>query len=238
MIRPRIIVHRCGGALAPENSLAGLRIAARLGCRGVEFDVMLSADGVPLLIHDETLDRTTTGTGRVCELTAAEIRAFDTGAPHHTAFAVSPAPTLAEALAVCDELGLWANIELKPAAGHDARTGELAGAWLARHWNGRGVISSFSPVALAAARRQGDRLPLALLYETLAPDWREAARALGCTRVHLAAATLTPETAAELSGMLWAAYTVNRPDEANGLFTLGCGGIFTDRPDLWPAEAM
>lgn len=63
---PRVFAHRCGGALAPENTLAGLRMAAQLGCRAVEFDVMLSADASPWLIHDETLERTTGGSGRVC----------------------------------------------------------------------------------------------------------------------------------------------------------------------------
>jgi glycerophosphoryl diester phosphodiesterase len=61
---PRLIVHRLGGALAPENTLAGLAVAARLGCKAVEFDVMLSRDGVALVIHDETLERTTSGSGR------------------------------------------------------------------------------------------------------------------------------------------------------------------------------
>ena len=74
---PRIIAHRCGGALAPENSLAGLDLAARLGCRGVEFDVMLSADEIPLLIHDEAVDRTTTGRGQVASLSAEQIRQFE-----------------------------------------------------------------------------------------------------------------------------------------------------------------
>jgi glycerophosphoryl diester phosphodiesterase len=235
---PRIIAHRCGGALAPENSLAGLRIAARLGCRGVEFDVMLSADGVPLLIHDETLERTTTGRGRVCELTAAQIRAFDAGAPHHPAFAVSPAPTLAEAMAVCDELGLWTNIELKPAAGREAQTGEVVGAWLGRHWNGHGVVSSFSPAALAAARRQNPESPFAMLCEALPQDWRKTVQALDCSRVHLAAENLTPDATASLGGFPWAAYTVNSVGEAERLFRLGCSGIFTDRPDLWPVGEM
>lgn len=236
MLLPRIIAHRCGGALAPENSLAGLEIAARLGCRGVEFDVMLSADGVPLLIHDETLERTTTGRGRVCELTAAEIRAFDAGGPHHPAFAVSPAPTLSEAAAACTRLGLWANVEIKPAAGHEAETGDVVARWLDRHWTGHGVVSSFSHAALVAARRRSRGLPLALLYEALAPDWQEAARELGSTRVHLAAASITAETAASLRAVPWAAYTVNDPEEAKRLFAIGCSGIFTDRPDLWPAE--
>jgi hypothetical protein len=64
---PRVFAHRCGGALAPENTLAGLRIAARLGLRAVEFDVMLSADASPWLLHDESLQRTTNGSGRRLE---------------------------------------------------------------------------------------------------------------------------------------------------------------------------
>src|SRR2546422_6860489 len=62
---PRVVCHRGGGALAPENTLAGIRKAAATGFGGVEFDVMLSADKVPLLIHDETLERTTDGRGAV-----------------------------------------------------------------------------------------------------------------------------------------------------------------------------
>jgi glycerophosphoryl diester phosphodiesterase len=64
---PRWFAHRGGGSLAPENTLAGIRLAARLGYKAVEFDVMLSGDGTPVLIHDETLERTTNGVGRVCE---------------------------------------------------------------------------------------------------------------------------------------------------------------------------
>ena len=79
MIYPRIIAHRCGGALAPENTLAGLRVAARLGCRGVEFDAMLAADGVPVLIHDETLERTTSGLGRVTDSESAQLIRLDAG---------------------------------------------------------------------------------------------------------------------------------------------------------------
>ena len=64
---PRVFAHRCGGALAPENTLAGLRVAAAKGIRAVEFDVMLSADVSPWLIHDETLERTTSGVGKLCD---------------------------------------------------------------------------------------------------------------------------------------------------------------------------
>ncbi|HRC61180.1 MAG TPA: glycerophosphodiester phosphodiesterase family protein, partial [Candidatus Propionivibrio aalborgensis] len=80
---PRVFAHRCGGALAPENTLAGLRMAAAMGCRAVEFDVMLSADSSPWLIHDETLERTTNGAGRVCDTSDDALRKLDAGSYQH-----------------------------------------------------------------------------------------------------------------------------------------------------------
>ncbi len=240
MLYPRIIAHRCGGALAPENSLAGLAIAARIGCRAVEFDVMLSADGVPILIHDETLERTTTGTGRVAELTLAEILRCDAGGPHHAAFAVSPAPTFAAALALCAQLGLWANIELKPAAGHAVATGETAGRYLQQHWNGVGVVSSFSEPAALALRRVLPQCPQALLVENLPEDWPAQMARRGARAVHLDGTQLTPQQARALNdaGVTWAAYTVNERAAAQRLFELGAAALFTDRPDLWLPEEM
>jgi glycerophosphoryl diester phosphodiesterase len=235
---PRIIAHRCGGALAPENSLAGLKIAARLGCRGVEFDVMLSADGIPLLLHDETLERTTTGKGRVADLSAAAIRQFDAGGPHHPAYAVSPAPTFAEAMACCAQLGLWTNIEIKPAGGHEAATGACVGNWLAHHWDGNGVVSSFSTTALAAAQHAVPDLPSALLVRNLPEDWTARLHAAKAQAIHLAAETITATQAAALGKTPWACYTVNQRMTGERLFALGCHAIFTDRPDLWSADEM
>jgi glycerophosphoryl diester phosphodiesterase len=224
---PRIIAHRCGGALAAENSLAGLEAAARLGCGAVEFDVMLTADGVPILMHDETLERTTRCTGRVAAQTLAEIRACD-----------SSVPTLDEALTACRRLGLWANIELKPSSGQDEETGEVVGRQLATRWDGRGVVSSFSEKSALAGRRHLPETAFALLYEHLPADWPAAGARLGARAIHLSAASLTAETVAELQAaeMAVAAYTVNDRAIAERLFSLGVTAIFTDRPDLWFAE--
>lgn len=237
---PHIIAHRCGGALAPENSLAGLAVAARLGCRAVEFDVMLTTDGVPILMHDETLERTTTGHGRVAAMTLAEIRRYDAGGPHHAAFAVSPAPTFAEAMAECRRLDLWPNIEIKPAAGHAEATGEAVGRWLNEHWNGAGVISSFYEKSALAARRVLPQFRQALLVKHLPADWRAQLDRRGATALHLAAACLTPQQATALNdaGVTWAAYTVNDRASAERLFALGAASVFTDRPDLWPPAEM
>ena len=221
---PRIIAHRCGGVLAMENSLAGLDAAVRLGCQAVEFDVMLTADRVPILMHDETLDRTTRCTGRVDEQTLAQIRACD-----------PDVPTLAEAMAFCRTHAVWTNIELKPAAGHETETGSVVGQWLAAHWNRNGVISSFSQKSALAGRHELADAPFALLCDTLPMDWEAQLAQLNAVAVHLDAARVAAGDAARLrgAGIPWAAWTVNDRATADRLFGLGAAGIFTDRPDLW-----
>ncbi|MFZ2854812.1 MAG: glycerophosphodiester phosphodiesterase family protein, partial [Rhodocyclaceae bacterium] len=133
---PRVFAHRCGGALAPENTLAGLRIAAQMGCAAVEFDVMLSADGSPWLIHDETLARTTDGVGRVCDARDTDLARLDAGRHHHPAFRGEALPTLAAAAALCRRLGLLANVEIKPAAGFEAVSGEVVARRVLDLWHG------------------------------------------------------------------------------------------------------
>lgn len=235
---PRIIAHRCGGALAPENTLAGLRIAARLGCRGVEFDAMLSRDGVPLLIHDESLERTTDGEGVVADLDAAELALLDAGVHRHPAFAAECLPTLADALDACRELGLWANVEIKPSIGREAETGAQV-ALVARGF-GNVMLSSFSCEALLHAAGAADDLPRALLVEANPGDWRESVRRVGARALHVAHQLLTADSLSPLlaAGIPVAAYTVNRRDEGEQLFALGVAAIFTDRPDQWAPREM
>ncbi len=235
---PRIIAHRCGGALAPENTLAGLRIAARLGCRGVEFDAMLSRDGIPVLIHDERLERTTGAQGAVADSPVADLRRCDAGARHHPAFAGESLPTLAEALAVCRELGLWANVEIKPSVGRDAATGSGV-ALIAREFDDI-VLSSFSMEALLAAAGGAGNLPRALLVESNSGDWLDKLRQVGAQALHVARHLLTAEVIRPLldAEIPVAAYTVNRREEAERLFALGVSGVFTDRPDHWLADEM
>lgn len=221
---PRIIAHRCGGHLALENSLAGLLAAHRVGCTAVEFDVMLTVDRVPILMHDETLERTTHCHGEVARMTLAEIRRCD-----------ARVPTLAEAIDFCQRLKLWVNVELKPTAGHEEETGEVVARWLEDHWQGPGVISSFSEKSALAARHVLPDMPFALLCEALPADWQMRFERLRACAVHLAADRVDAAAAACLAAAKtpWAAWTVNDPTEARRLFSLGAAGIFTDRPDLF-----
>lgn len=230
---PRIIAHRCGGLLAPENTLAGLDAAARLGCRGVEFDAMLSADGVPVLMHDDTVDRTTDGHGAVASLSIAGLRGMHVGG--------EPVPLLSEALERCARLGLWANIELKMVSGgDDTALGEVVARILDHAWDGHGVVSSFSLTALRAARSQSSRYAMALLFEHLPDDWRTQVDEIDAVGVHLDATLITPEQVREIVGakLKAACYTVNDRAAAARLFGCGVGSVFTDRPDLWAKSEM
>ena len=233
----QVVAHRCGGALAPENSLAGLRMAADRGLAAVEFDVMLSADGVPMLIHDETLDRTTTGHGPVAARTAAELAATPNNAGWGSCFAGELIPTLSDALADCLRLGLVPNIEVKPAAGFERATGLATAHAAALAWAGPGgplpLLSSFSETALAAAREVLPDWPAALLVEEVPPDWRDRMHRLGVASLHCRRRQASWDWLAEASaaGVAVRCYTVNDPDEAIRLRERGVVGVFSDRID-------
>lgn len=232
---PRVFAHRCGGALAPENTLAGLRIAARLGLRAVEFDVMLSADGSPWLIHDETLERTSNGAGRVCETGDRDLRVLDAGARRHPAFAGEPLPTLAAAARLCRQLGLRANVEIKPAAGFETLTGDVVARDIRQLWAGAEppLVSSFSESALAAARAAAPELPLGCLYECPPADWPARVGALGALTLHCAVSSVDDDLlrAARAAAIPLLCYTVNDPLTATALFQRGVAAVFSDRID-------
>ena len=114
---PRILAHRGGGSLAPENTLGAIRLGASLGFKGVEFDVMLAGDGTPVVIHDETLERTTNARGSVAETPYSVLARLNAGNGE-------PIPSFEQAARLCRELGLWANVEIKPAKGHERSTGD------------------------------------------------------------------------------------------------------------------
>lgn len=246
-IYPRVIAHRCGGALAPENTLAGLHVAARMGIKAVEFDVMLSSDGVPVLIHDETLERTTSGHGAVAAHTAVQLGKLDAGVRHHPAFSGETLPTFQQALETCRALGLAVNIEIKPATGQDIQTGVQVAQVVTRFLSAglqQGVqdvsllFSSFSTEALEAVRQVsvppgGQEPARALLVESVPDDWPYRLQQLDCHSLHCSSHLLNLEQLHEIrcAGVPVACYTVNHPDEARRLFKAGVVAVFSDRID-------
>jgi glycerophosphoryl diester phosphodiesterase len=237
---PRVFAHRGGGVLAPENTMAGLAAGVAHGHNAVEFDVMLSADEVPVLMHDATFGRTIAGRGNIAETDAATLVTLDAGAWFDPAFEGEMIPTLAEALAYCRRHNIFMNIEIKPAPGTDRRTGEVVAAAAADHLQqieggASGIVlSSFSAVALAAARETGPDVPRGYLLHRLKSAWISRLEELQCVALHcnheLVDRNLMNTARARDVGVF--CYTVNSLKRARELRVLGVDALCTDRIDL------
>lgn len=235
---PFWIAHRGAGKLAPENTLAAFRLGAAYGYRAYECDVKLSRDGLPFLLHDATLERTTSGEGRAADHDWSALSLLDAGSWLGPAWAGEPPPSLTALAAWCRAQGHCLNIEIKPTPGLETETGAAVAEAVAALWPD-GVpplLSSFRPAALAAAREARPALPRALLIDTLWEGWFAEARALGCVAVvtnhALADAALVQQVHG--AGMRLLAYTVNEPEVARRLTALGLDGLITDAVDRFP----
>ncbi len=233
---PRWIAHRGAGKLAPENTLAAFRQGAALGWRMFECDVKLSADGVPFLLHDATLERTTDGQGIAGALTWPELSRLDAGSWHSPVHAGEPLPTLQAIAQFCLHNDLRLNIELKPTPGTERLTGEIVARSAARLWSGASVpplLTSFQPEALEGARTSAPELPRGLLLDRLCSGWLEQALTLDCTAVVFDYTLWDTARFAQArdAGLRCLAYTVNDEAAARQLMDLGLDGIITDRVD-------
>jgi glycerophosphoryl diester phosphodiesterase len=230
---PRWVAHRGAGKLAPENTLAAFRLGAALGYRAFECDVKLSADGVPFLLHDAALERTTSGTGTAGDHSWHDLSQLDAGSWHGRQYAGEPLPTLAAVAAFVQRNGYRLNIEIKPTPGQEAITGQVVATQAARLWAGQPVpplLSSFRPESLLAAREAAPQLPRALLVDTLWPGWFEMAGSLGCQAVVTNHHLMDADLLTRLHRQGWRAlvYTVNEPERAQQLLALGIDGVITD----------
>jgi glycerophosphoryl diester phosphodiesterase len=236
---PLWIAHRGAGELAPENTLAAFRIGAAHGCRAFECDVKLSADGVPFLLHDATLERTTNGQGDAGTRPWAELSRLDAGGWHGPAFAGEPPASLQSIATYLIANGFALDLEIKPSPGTERRTGEAVAAEVERLWHGRAqrpLLSSFQPEALRGAQAAAPRLPRALLLDALPDDPVGAARALGCvaliTEYRLMSSALLQSL--HTAGLRVLVYTVNDAAAAERLIAQGIDGIVTDAVDALP----
>jgi len=175
-------------AHAPENTLASIRKAATLGVRWVEFDVALTKDHHPVLFHDETLDRTVGVTGRLADTELADIMHLDAGAWFDLEFQGQTVPTLEETVTALADLGLGANIEIKPATGLEQETGRVVAERVIDLWPESlpaPLFSSFSEAALSAAYQRAPLIARAyLVHRPDAKMWR-VCRDLACEGLHV-----------------------------------------------------
>jgi glycerophosphoryl diester phosphodiesterase len=219
--------HRGASASAPENTLAAFVLAERQGADGIELDVQLSRDGVPVILHDETLERTSNGRGRADRQTWAELRQLDAGSWFDTAFAGERIPRLSEVLAWADDR-LQLNLEVKDSAAAAALL-----ATLRQFPRARVLISSFDHQLLAKLRGFEPQLPLGFLNDSR--FWRRAlqravnARAVSFhPRVGQVSQSLV--RACREQGLAVYPWTVDDAAVAGRLEQLGVAGVFSNRP--------
>lgn len=237
--KPLIIAHRGARDVAPENTLAAFQAALDAGADGIELDVSRCASGEIVVMHDDTVDRTTDGHGRVADLGWAELQRLDAGSSFAPEFAGEGVPLLEQVLAgFADKLMI--NIEIKAVArgiwrgdGIEREIAAKVAKYHARHI----LVSSFNPLALGRMGRVAPELPCALLYAPNMPVWLSRA----WSRHWLKLAALHPEhsmvdaemlTRAQTQGYQVNAWTVNDPDEMGRLIKLGVDGLITDHPEL------
>ena len=250
---PRVLAHRGGGTLAPENTIAAIKVGLEHGFRGVEFDAMLTSDDVPVLMHDPTLERTGLVSGAISELAAADLERVDVGGWHSARFIGERVPTLQRTLRFCRDHDVWPNIEIKPAPGFEAGTGAVVARMTCTVYAGLvlpggaradqveprvPLLSSFSPDALIAAREVAPNLPLGWLVDDLPPAWRETLTRLDCVSLHTNHKHLTARQAHQIkrAGVWLFCYTVNSTQRAQTLFGWGVDALCTDAIDQVTAD--
>lgn len=233
---PPVIGHRGAARYAPENTLESILTAAEMGVKWVELDVKLTKDSVPIIFHDDDLDRTTNGHGPVAAMSFSDIRDLEAGSWFSDSFAGIKIPTLEEAIDVILEHDLGINLEIKPCPGREKDTAEAALDVLARIWDEpeRLLISSFSHVSLEVAMDMAEEWPRGFLMEEEWPEnWKELAEYLNAATINIDGRTVTREQVEEILDLEKPvlAYTINDPQLAKTLRQWGVDGVFTDDPD-------
>lgn len=233
---PRLVAHRGGGSVAPENTLGAMRSGYERGFRMVEFDVKLTSDHHSILLHDTTLERTTNGTGVAGDYSLSELLQLDAGSWHSDAFAGETIPTLQAIARYTQANGIASNIEIKPTPGQEVLTGELVTRQALRDWSGAAIkplMSSFSVLCLKTAMIEAPELPRGLIADVLPENWQQLLAELACVSVHLKHTSVTQETVTTLhkAGYRLAVWTVNDPARAQELLNWGVDAVITDAID-------
>lgn len=230
----KIYAHRGSSGTHPENTISAFTATAKLPIFGVELDVHLTKDGELVVIHDESIDRTSTGTGNVKDLTLTELRKFDYGSWFSSEFANESIPTLKEVLHIFKDTNHHINIELKsdifPYEGlgvkvlHDIETLGIAD---------RVVVSSFDHEAIREFKKSAPHIDVAMLTMEVLVDAYDYARFIPADALHIflpsAMRKMTKE--ALLKGAIIRVFTVNEIEHAHALLEIGVHAIFTDYPE-------
>lgn len=227
--------HRGFSGKYPENTMLAFRKAVEAGADGIELDVQLSKDGVPVVIHDETVDRTTDGTGCVRDLTLAELQALDASAGFAGVYGVNRIPTLREYLEFAREAPIVTNIEMKTGVfEYPGIEGKVCALLREFGLENRVIISSFNHFTILRMREMMPGLKYGFLSETWIIDAGKYCHAQGVPCYHPLFRNLTGEVVAELKqyGLEINTYTVNTPEDVRDLAAKGVDIVIGNFPDM------
>ncbi|MCD6046822.1 MAG: glycerophosphodiester phosphodiesterase [Gammaproteobacteria bacterium] len=243
MSSPIIFAHRGANRLAPENTMAAFHKAVELGAKALEFDVQLSKDFVPVVIHDETLERTTNGHGLVAEHDFAELKKLDAGSWFSPEFSQEALPSLAQVLKTFIPLGLYLNIELKlNMLGAKRLVNNVLTLLKSLSCPAEQILfSSFDVEIMQALADEAGDWPhsVALLIDKIAPPLFVMCQKFSCVGVNPSVMLLRDQmdnnfiAQAQQNNLKVFSYTINDPDEAQRLVSLGLNGFFTDNHLLY-----
>lgn len=244
---PRLIAHRGGGILAPENTILAIDTGIKYGIPAVEFDVMLSKDNVPFLMHDEDLCRTVGETAfknqLLCNVNSADVANIDAGSWFNPPVAGVTIPRFEDVIKHCMTNNVWMNIEIKPSTGYETITGQVVSDLTAKYFpptdtqTNYPLFSSFSFESLLAAKKHAPHIARGYLIESVrhTPEWKEQMVQVEAVAVHTDHKFLRDEDIAEIKGLGYGlfCYTVNDQETADDLTRRGVDAFCTDRLDIF-----
>lgn len=235
MKKPIIIAHRGASAYAPENTMAAFKKALEMGSGGIEIDVHLSADGYPVVIHDNRLERTSNGTGLVKDKSLNELKGLDFGSWFSEEFKNEPIPTLEEVFDLISNISILLNIEIKSGGIVYLGIEEIIAGLVKKYrMEEKVIISSFNHHSLSMLKRAAPEIKIGLLYsESLEKPW-EHAKKLGAEAIHPSYTSISPEVvkASNENGVLVNPYPIDNPEHIRLAIQAGVDGIITNVPDV------
>lgn len=228
------IAHRGASGVYPENTMIAFEKAVEMLCDGIETDVQLTKDGIPVLCHDETLERTTNGKGRIIDHSFQELRKLDAGIKKDKNFKGEQIPTLEELLQLVKEKGIMVNLELKNSVimYKDLETKVIEQV----HRFGlqdKVILSSFNHCSMVKCKEIDNHISTGLLYDAILFKPEKYAEYVGANALHPQFSSVTPETVlnAHLKGIAINTWTVNREEDMENLIKMKVDGIITNFPD-------
>ena len=236
-----IIGHRGLASLAPENTLASIKLAHQYQINWVELDASILGDDTVILCHDDTLDRCSDGHGSLLATNRTDLSKLDAGSWFSETFTAEPIPTLVETLTLLSHLNMGLNLELKAQMGISAlKTVSLIRPIIKQHWKSTQplLISSFDHDILRLYRQLDQHQALGPLYEKIDPHWLNTMYELDAISLHCDWQQLTPQLADSIkaAGYQLITYTCNDQQSAERLWSMGVDSIISDKPHLLSAK--